>query len=108
MFQFCSQYEITQSHRRPSILVCGPAAPSTSGRIGTASINVQVQRHSLRSHWRKDTREGLWCIGQFGQQLDAMIAWDRFKGRCLLGEEFSYLERPEKEVGRPELERETA
>ncbi len=43
----------------------------------------------------KIRREGLWCVYQFGQQLDAMMAWDRFKGRWLLGEEFSYTERPE-------------
>jgi hypothetical protein len=35
-----------------------------------------------------------------------MMAWDRFKGRWLLGEEFSYPARPEnmptmKEVSRP-------
>jgi len=52
-------------------------------------------------------REGLWCVYQFAQQLDAMMAWDRFKGRWLLGEEFSYPERPEsmpmmKEVSRPD------
>jgi hypothetical protein len=54
----------------------------------------------------KIRRDGLWCVYQFGQQLDAMMAWDRFKGRWLLGEEFSFPERPEnmpsmKEVSRP-------
>jgi hypothetical protein len=43
----------------------------------------------------KIRRDGLWCVYQFGQQLDAMMAWDRFKGRWLLGEEFSFPERPE-------------
>jgi hypothetical protein len=31
----------------------------------------------------KIRREGLWCVYQFGQQLDAMMAWDRFQGRWL-------------------------
>ena len=43
----------------------------------------------------KIRRDGLWCVYQFGQQLDAMMAWDRFKGRWMLGEEFSYPERPD-------------
>jgi hypothetical protein len=37
---------------------------------------------------------GLWYVYQLAQQLDAMMAWDRFKGRWLLGKEFSYPERP--------------
>ena len=44
----------------------------------------------------KIQRDGLWCVYEFGQQLDAMMAWDRFQGRWLRGEEFSYPERPEK------------
>jgi hypothetical protein len=68
---------------------------------------VQVQRHFFRRDREKIRREGLSCVYQFGQQLDAMMAWDRFKGRSLLGEEFSYPEWPEnmpkmKEVSRPE------
>ena len=44
-------------------------------------------------------------VYEFGQQLDAMMMWDRFEGRWLRGEEFSYPERPQdmpmmKEVGR--------
>lgn len=50
--------------------------------------------------------DGLWCVYEFGQQLDAMMAWNCFQGRWLRGEEFSYLERLEnmptlKEVSRP-------
>lgn len=43
----------------------------------------------------KIQRDGLWCVYEFGQQLDAMIMWNRFEGRWLRGEEFSYPERPE-------------
>jgi hypothetical protein len=39
--------------------------------------------------------EGLWCVYEFGQQLDAMMFWDRFKGRWLHGEEFCFPDRPE-------------
>jgi hypothetical protein len=39
--------------------------------------------------------EGLWCVYEFGQQLDAMMFWDKFKGRWLQGEEFSFPERPD-------------
>jgi hypothetical protein len=42
----------------------------------------------------KIQREGLWCVHQFAQQLDAMMFWDRFKGRWMRGEEFFFPERP--------------
>ena len=32
---------------------------------------------------------------EFGQQLDAMMFWDRFKGRWLQGEELWVPQRPE-------------
>lgn len=50
---------------------------------------VQAQRHPIRFDGRKIKRDGLWCVYEFGQQLDAMMVWDRFKGRWLLGDEFS-------------------
>jgi hypothetical protein len=34
-------------------------------------------------------------VYEFAQQLDATMFWGRFIGRWLLGEEFSYPERPE-------------
>jgi len=43
----------------------------------------------------KIRKDGLWCVHEFGQQLDAMMFWDRFKGRWLRGEEFSFPERPD-------------
>jgi hypothetical protein len=50
--------------------------------------------------------DGLWCVHEFGQQLDAMMFWDRFQGRWLRGDEFFYPERPDgmptmKELKRP-------
>lgn len=39
--------------------------------------------------------DGLWCVYEFSQQLDAMMFWGRFIGRWLHGEEFFYPERPE-------------
>ncbi|MDA9513182.1 hypothetical protein XI04_08995 [Bradyrhizobium sp. CCBAU 11430] len=43
----------------------------------------------------KIQRGGLWCVYEFGQQFDAMMMWNRFEGRWLRDEEFSYPERPE-------------
>jgi hypothetical protein len=37
---------------------------------------------------------GAWRVHDFAQQMDAILFWDRFEGRWLLGEEFSYPERP--------------
>jgi len=34
--------------------------------------------------------EGLWCVYEFGQQLDAMMFWHCFRGRWLRGEEFIF------------------
>jgi hypothetical protein len=39
--------------------------------------------------------DGLWSVHEFAQQLDAMMFWDRFRGRWLRGEEFFYAERPD-------------
>jgi hypothetical protein len=47
----------------------------------------------------------LWCVYEFGQQLDAMMMWNRFEGRWLRGEEFSYPERPENMPTMKEVER---
>jgi hypothetical protein len=87
-------------------------------------FHVAVEDSYIRAHWdginalckfndfpfdatgEKIWRDGLWCVYQFGHQLDAMMARDRFQGRWLLGGEFSYPERPEnmpkmKKVSRP-------
>jgi hypothetical protein len=50
----------------------------------------------------------LWCVYEFGQQLDAMTMWNRFEGRRLRGEGFSYPERPENKPAMKEVERRRA
>lgn len=37
---------------------------------------------------------GAWRVHEFAQQMDAILLWDRFEGRWLVGEEFHYPERP--------------
>ncbi len=39
--------------------------------------------------------DGVWCVYEFALQLDAILFWDRFKGRWLRGSEFHFPERPE-------------
>lgn len=56
----------------------------------------------------KIKRDGLWCVYEFGQQLDAMMVWDRFKGRWLLGDEFSFPEPPENMPKMKEVSRSSA
>jgi len=36
----------------------------------------------------------LWKVYEFTWQMDAILFWDRFKGRWLRGTEFHYPERP--------------
>jgi hypothetical protein len=38
--------------------------------------------------------DGLWRVYEFTWQMDAILFWDRFKGRWLRGTEFHYPERP--------------
>ena len=38
--------------------------------------------------------EGVWRVYEFTWQMDAILFWDRFKGRWLRGTEFHYPERP--------------
>jgi hypothetical protein len=84
---------------------------------------VALEDGYIRAHWHvinelcklngipfyatgeKIQRDGVWCVYEFGQQLDAMMVWDRFKGRWLRGEEFSYPERPENMPTMKETER---
>jgi hypothetical protein len=44
--------------------------------------------------------DGAWRVYEFTWQMDAILFWDRFKGRWLRGSEFHYPERP---VNLPEL-----
>jgi hypothetical protein len=38
--------------------------------------------------------DGVWNVYEFNWQMDAILFWDRFKGRWLRGTEFHYPERP--------------
>ena len=38
---------------------------------------------------------GLWCVYQFAKQSEAMMFWDRFEGRWLVGNEATFPERPD-------------
>lgn len=46
--------------------------------------------------------QGSWLVYSFGVQLEAIMFWDEFKGRWLVGEEFRFPERPE---NLPEMKR---
>ena len=39
--------------------------------------------------------DGVWKVYEFAWQMDAILFWDRFKGRWLRGTEFHYPERPQ-------------
>ncbi len=39
-------------------------------------------------------REGTWRVHEFTWQMDAILFWERFKGRWLRDSEFHYPERP--------------
>lgn len=56
-------------------------------RANWDGINAQCRFNSIPfdAIGEKIRREGLRCAYQFAQQLDAMMAWDRFKGRWMLG-----------------------
>ena len=50
----------------------------------------------------------LWCVYQFAKQMDAMMFWDRFEGKWLVGNEFVSPARPDdipvmKEPERPRM-----
>lgn len=42
----------------------------------------------------KILRDGCWYVYEFAMQLDAIMIWDEFDGRWLLGEEFIFPDRP--------------
>ena len=43
----------------------------------------------------KIQRSGCWSVYEFAVQLDAIMFWDEFKGRWLVGDEFIYPDRPD-------------
>jgi hypothetical protein len=47
-------------------------------------------------------RDGLWCIYEFANQLDAMMFWNEFEGRWLRLQNFVY---PEKSAEMPRMKR---
>lgn len=80
--------------------------------------HVAIEDMYLRAHWSEMDAlcklnslpfnptgetiqsEGVWKVHEFTHQMDAILFWDRFKGRWLRGSEFHYPARP---VGLPEL-----
>jgi hypothetical protein len=74
--------------------------------------HVALEDSYIRAHWdeidalcklnhipfnatgEKISGGGTWCVYEFAWQLDAILFWDRFEGRWLLGSEFHYPERP--------------
>jgi hypothetical protein len=74
--------------------------------------HVALEDGYIRAHWdeintlcklnsipfnatgEKIQRDGCWCVYEFTWQMDAILFWDRFKGRWLRGSEYHYPERP--------------
>ena len=48
-----------------------------------------------RSTGERLSRPATWCVYEFTAQLDAILFWDAFEGRWLLGDEFVYPKRPD-------------
>ena len=67
--------------------------PQTSASDYRVASFANWGRFAAKSRPKGSKRPGQ--LYEFGQQLDAMMFWDRFKGRWLQGEEFSFPERPD-------------
>ena len=61
------------------------------------AINAICRLNSLpmNSTGEKIGEGGRWCVYEFAHQMDAILFWDRFQGRWLVGSEFHYPERPQ-------------
>jgi hypothetical protein len=40
-------------------------------------------------------RDGLWCVYEFARQVDAIMFWDKFRGRWMRHGDFFYPDPPE-------------
>lgn len=76
-------------------------------------FHVALEDSYIRAHWQEITalcklnslpfnatgekiqQDGVWCVYEFSWQMDAILFWDRFRGRWLRGSEFHYPEKPE-------------
>lgn len=76
---------------------CHVAIEDRYFRENWAEINALCQLNSLPFNATGEIiREGgTWRVHEFTWQMDAILFWDRFKGRWLRGSEFHYPERPE-------------
>jgi hypothetical protein len=52
----------------------------------------EIPFESTGEHIHKD---GHWCVYQFADKAHAVMFWDRFKGRWLYQNDFTYPERPD-------------
>ncbi|MGZ5871794.1 MAG: hypothetical protein ACXWKP_06735 [Bradyrhizobium sp.] len=60
----------------------------------------QVNSQPFNSTGETIQNDGVWKVYEFTWQMDAILFWDRFKGRWLRGTEFHY---PERRVKLPSL-----
>jgi hypothetical protein len=65
-------------------------------RAHWAEIDALCRLNSLPFNSTGETiqNDGVWKVYEFAGQMDAILFWDRFKGRWLRGTEFHYPERP--------------
>ncbi|HEY3794778.1 MAG TPA: hypothetical protein VGM09_23395 [Bradyrhizobium sp.] len=93
-----------------SFFICHECSTARARRYVHAhwdAVNVLCKLNGIPfdATGEKIERDGLWCVYEFGQQLDAMMFWDRFQGRWLRGEEFAYPERPENMPSMKDIDR---
>jgi hypothetical protein len=72
------------------------ALEDTYVRARWGEINALCKLNSLPFNSTGETiqNDGVWKVYEFTWQMDAILFWDRFKGRWLRGTEFHYPERP--------------
>jgi len=72
------------------------ALEDTYIRTHWAEIDALCRVNSLPFNSTGETiqSDGVWKVYEFNWQMDAILFWDRFKGRWLRGTEFHYPERP--------------
>jgi hypothetical protein len=72
------------------------ALEDTYVRAHWGEINALCKLNSLPFNSTGETiqSDGVWKVYEFTWQMDAILFWDRFKGRWLRGTEFHYPERP--------------
>src|SRR6185437_5139174 len=63
-------------------------------RTGSRSTRCKLNSLPFNATGETIRDDGTWRVYEFTWQMDAILFWDRFKGRWLRGSEFHYPERP--------------